>query len=72
MDAVLAFANDAGDFVEAGVAGVVYFEGAAGAEAELANGKNDGVEDGLIGRVEGAVDEDVFTSDVGLRRGSVG
>jgi len=36
VDAVLAFANDAGDFVEAGIAGVVYFEGAAGAKAELA------------------------------------
>jgi len=67
VDAVLAFANDAGDFVEAGIAGVVYFEGAAGAKAELANGKDDGIEDGFLRRIERAVDEYVFASDVGLR-----
>jgi hypothetical protein len=58
--------------VEAGVASVVYFEGAASAEAELANGKDDGIEDGFIGRIERAVDEYVFASDVGLGHESVG
>ena len=67
MDAVLAFADNARDFVEACITAVVDFERTAGPEPEGRDGEKDGVEDRLVGCVEGAVEEDVLAADVRFR-----
>lgn len=71
MDAILALANDADYFVEPRVTGVVYFKRALSAKTQLVNGKNDGVENGLVDRIEGAIDEYIFAPNIRLGHKSV-
>jgi len=61
--AVAALFDDPLDFRETNFAGIVIFQGAAGHEAEVIDGKDNSTEDRLVAGVKRTVDENVCALD---------
>ncbi len=62
MNATWALSNDAFHLFETYFARIINLKCAPCPEAQLIDGKHDGIKEGLLGFVEGAVEEYIFTA----------